>query len=93
MPKKHSVKSWNKPAKHAAHMDVGLCGSRRAPMIGYDMIARDGNTFAHGHMNLESAEEFVAAAVRAIAQAREIEKLARQEVLESDAEVKANPNG
>ena len=97
MPKKCSVKSWNKPAKQAAHMNVGLCGSRRAPMIGFDLIARAGNTFAHGHLDIESAEEFVAAAVRAIAQGRQVmadeAKARRQTTLESDAEVKTNLNG
>ncbi len=56
------------PVTHAAAMRVGvcLCGD----MIGVDLVDRDGDTIAHGHLDIDSAEQFFRAYGEAIAEVR-----------------------
>lgn len=57
MLKRHSVERWNKKALQAASMSCGPC-TEAYGLVGFDMVAQDGNTFAHGHMSVETAREF-----------------------------------
>lgn len=55
-PHRHSVKTWKKQSLQAASMNVGCC--KHGHVIGVDMNARDGSTFAHGHFDVETAKLF-----------------------------------
>ena len=69
MAKRLSVPSWKEPALQAAAMRVGVC-TEAIGLVGIDMVARDGNTFAHGHFDLDVAEKFRADLDIAIAEAK-----------------------
>ena len=49
-----SVKRWHDPALQAAAMRVGCC-TDAVGLIGVDLVAQDGNTFAHGHVDIATA--------------------------------------
>lgn len=57
MTKRHSVERWKKDAMQAASMRSGVC-TEATGLIGIDMLARDGNAFAHGHFDVATAREF-----------------------------------
>lgn len=54
--RKFSVQQWTQPALQASSMRAGAC--EHPGMVGIDMIAQDGNVFAHGHFDIETAMEF-----------------------------------
>lgn len=57
--RRFSVKHWDGlEVLHAASMTVGRCTETDVPMIGIDMSAQDGATFAHGHFDLATAKLF-----------------------------------
>jgi hypothetical protein len=51
------VKRWTKPTLQASAMRCGLCCDTEG-VIGVDMIAEDGTTFAHGHFDIRTAVAF-----------------------------------
>jgi len=53
-PKRCSVKRWTKTALQATQISCGCC-SGHSDLIGIDLIAQDGNTFAHAHFDVETA--------------------------------------
>ena len=55
--KRYSVERWDKNALQAAQLSVGRC--RHGGTIGIDMIAQDGNVFAHGHVDVLTASALV----------------------------------
>lgn len=55
--RRYSVIQWNKRALQAAQMDCGACTEAHG-MVGIDMVAQDGHTFAHGHFDVQTAREF-----------------------------------
>lgn len=65
-----SVDIWDpkKAVQRANRMAVDICGDDANGLLGFDMMAKDGNVFAHGHMTLEVAEQFVASAAAAVAE-------------------------
>jgi hypothetical protein len=65
--KRYSVPRWSKKALQAASMACGACHGHG--MVGIDMVAQDGNTFAHGHFDIEPARLFHASLAEAIADA------------------------
>lgn len=67
--KRYSVPRWTKPALQAAQMSCGPCCC--CDTVGIDMVARDGNTFAHGHFDIDVAEKFWRNLGEAIVEARE----------------------
>lgn len=56
--RRFSVKHWSAKALQAASMSVGQCTETDVVMIGVDMLAQDGATFAHGHFDLATAKLF-----------------------------------
>lgn len=54
--KRCSVQTWNKNAMQAAGMRVGVCEDHN--YVGIDMVAQDGNAFAHGHFDVATAMVF-----------------------------------
>lgn len=69
-----NVKTWNKHYLLAAGMSVGKCESDEpSTLIGIDMVAQDGNTFAHGHFPIETAIQFYENLGQAIADAQRTE--------------------
>jgi len=69
MNKKVSVETWRKLALQASAMRCGACTEAKG-LVGVDMIAQDGNVFAHGHFDIETAIAFQAQLAQAIADAR-----------------------
>jgi hypothetical protein len=67
--KKYSVKRWNKPSLQAANMSCGAC-TEVSGVVGINMIAQDGNVFAHGHFDVRTAIAFQNQIAEAIAEAR-----------------------
>ena len=57
MSKRFSVPHWNTPALQAASMNCGAC-TETIGLVGIDMIAQDGTTFAHGHFDVRTAAKF-----------------------------------
>ena len=68
MSKRFSVERWKKKALQAASMSCGCC--LHGGFVGIDMVAQDGNTFAHGHFDIRTAIEFQNQLAEAIAEAR-----------------------
>jgi hypothetical protein len=66
--KRCSVERWKKEALQAASMTAGACA--HGGTVGIDMVAQDGNTFAHGHFDIEIAEQFRDLLTEAIAEAK-----------------------
>lgn len=66
--KRCSVKKWNKNALQAAQMTAGAC--THGGTVGIDMVAQDGNVFAHGHFDIDVAEQFRDMLTDAIAEAK-----------------------
>ena len=57
--KRYSVKRWKKNALQAAKMGCGVCSFPNCEVwVGVDLIAQDGNTFAHGHFDVATARDF-----------------------------------
>ena len=57
--RRFSVKNWDGlELLHAASMSVGRCTETDVAMIGIDLLAQDGATFAHGHFDIETAKRF-----------------------------------
>lgn len=52
-----SVERWKKKPLQAAAMSCGKC-QEVSGMVGVDMVAQDGRSFAHGHFDIETAREF-----------------------------------
>lgn len=69
MTKRYSVERWKKKALQAASISCGAC-QHVTGMVGIDMIAQDGNTFAHGHFDIRTAIEFQNQIAEAVAEAR-----------------------
>ena len=71
--KKLFLKKWRKDAFQASSMSCGLCvdTSDAEVLVGFDMHARNGDPFAHGHMDLETAEKMAAELATAIAEGKE----------------------
>lgn len=68
--RRFSVTHWGDlEILQAASMDVGRCTDTHLPMIGVDMHAQDGATFAHGHFDIETAKLFHQALGKAIDEA------------------------
>lgn len=67
--KRYSVERWRGDALQAAAMHVGACNHPGIRMIGIDMVAQNGDVFAHGHFDLETAVAFVEQMQAAISEA------------------------
>ena len=68
--KKLFLKKWRKDAYQASSMSCGLCVDATEVLVGFDMHARNGDAFAHGHMDIETAEEIAAQLATAIAEGK-----------------------
>lgn len=56
--KRFSVRQWgDKKALQASSMSCGAC-TETTGLVGIDMVAQDGRTFAHGHFDVETARLF-----------------------------------
>jgi hypothetical protein len=69
MPKRCSVETWDGKPLQAASIGVGTCIESRN-LVGIDLVAQDGKTFAHGHFDIETAVRFRADLDLAIEDAR-----------------------
>ena len=66
------IEEWAGKVMRASAMQVTLCdGDDGTPMIGVNLYAANGDAFAHGHMNLDIAERFLADYADAVAALRE----------------------
>ena len=70
--KKLFLKKWRKNAYQASSMSCGLCQDTgdTEVLVGFDMHARNGDPFAHGHMDIETAETMAAELAAAIAEGK-----------------------
>lgn len=66
---RYSLPAWRKRPLQAAAMRCGPCEDV-VGLVGIDMVAQDGNTFAHGHFDIAGAEKFAGMLSEAIAQAK-----------------------
>jgi hypothetical protein len=69
MSRKVSVERWTKRALQASAMRCGAC-TEATGLVGVDMVAQDGNVFAHGHFDIQTAIAFQAQLAEAIAAAK-----------------------
>lgn len=51
------AKTWTKGPLQAHTMRVGVC--ENGELLGFDMAAEDGGVYAHGHFDLDQAEDFL----------------------------------